>query len=229
MTPRFARAAVAALVSSMATLAGAIVLFLAAAMAGALLPGVDERADGEPRDVEIVLLSGLLHTDILLPARADVREAFAFARGTQLPIDAEGLRWLSVGWGSRAFYTTAGSYADIAPRAAWRAATGDEAVLRLVGFGALTDGADLRRVRLSEKGFERLLRFVRRSVKRDDDGFRHVPGASLQPGDAFFEAHGRFNLFVTCNEWVRHAMIEAGLGAGAWTPTSFALSRSLRD
>lgn len=205
-----------------------IVAFLLAATLGANLPAEPDRTiDGE-RTREIVLLEGLLHTDILLPATPDVVARFAFARGTSLPLDAPGLRWLSVGWGSHAFYTTAGTYADIRPSAVWRAATGDTAVIRLVGLGALRDGSDLRRLRLDEAGFEALLSHIEGSLQRGPDGRpRLLPDATIGPGDVFYHARGRFDLLTPCNEWTRAALHRAGLPTGRWTPTTFALASSI--
>ena len=201
--------------------------YLAAAWIGGLVPGPVRDAGYEPRDVEIVVLEGLLHTDILLRATGEVRETFGFAREQGVPIDAPGLQWLSVGWGSRAFYTTAGSYSDIEPSAVWKAVTGDDAVLRVVGFGALVDGPDVRRLRVTRTGYERLLAFVRATLSRGPVG-RPIPvNASLQPGDAFYEAKGRFHIFNPCNEWTRKVLNQAGVQTGAWTPTTFSLAGSL--
>ena len=57
-------------------------------------------------------------------------------------------RWLVVGWGSAAFYTTAGTYADIAPSAVWTAATGDAAVRENLGGGGFSAADPARPVHL---------------------------------------------------------------------------------
>ena len=225
------RFAAAASLGALATLAGLLVAFAFAALVGALLPasGVQPVAMAGPNDasVEIVVLESPLHTDILLPATPAVRERFAFARPTGLPVDAAGLRWLSVGWGSRGFYTSAGSYGDIRFATALRAATGDGAVMRLVGYGPLVNAAGLRRLRLSEAEFAALLDAVHASF--DTEGGRpvHLEGASLQPGDAFFQARGRFDLLTPCNEWTRRMLNAAGVRTGRWTPMTWSLGRSL--
>lgn len=174
----------------------------------------------------IIVLEGLLHTDILLPADPDVRARFAFLRHGPVPLDHPNLRWLSVGWGSRAFYTTAGTYADIEPGAVWRAVTGDTAVMRVVGLPEI-DQRGLRSVVLSAEGFERLLDHVDASFVADPGGRPFAVDASLAPNDAFYVATGRFSLLNPCNEWTRRALLSAGVPAGRWTPTTHSLALAL--
>ena len=222
------RVGLAVVLSAVSTATGLIAAFLAAAAMGGAVPAERVERSVGALEHEIVLLEGLLHTDILLPATPQVRRAFAFARDTQLPIDAPGLRWLSVGWGSKAFYTTAGTYGDIELGTAWRAATGDSVVVRLVGFGPLADGADLRRLAIDEAGLDILIDRAVSSLRRTADGRpERVIGASLTPGDVFYEAQGRFSLLNPCNEWARQTLRAAGFGVGTWTPTTFALGASI--
>ena len=220
-----ARWLVAVPASLAATFTGAIVVFLVAATIGALLPG-PQAADVPPGgERDILVLESPLHTDIVLPNDPDVRVRFAFLRGTNVPFDHSDLRWLSFGWGSRAFYTTAGSYADIAPGAVWRAATGDAAVMRVVGLPEVRmDG--IRRLSLDDKSFRRLLAFIVDTFEKRGDDVVPVD-ASIGPDDAFFQAKGRFHLFNPCNEWTRKALVSAGVPAGRWTPTTFSLALAL--
>lgn len=84
-----------------------LAVYLAAALIGSLVParGVQGIAE-QPAEHEIVLAKGIIHYDIFLPLNDETRADFAFLRGTRVPLD-EG-DWLSVGWGSEAFYTSAG-------------------------------------------------------------------------------------------------------------------------
>ncbi len=93
---------------------------------------------------EIVLVAGPIHYDILLPADNDTRAGFAFLDAAGVPIGSPAVQWLSVGWGSEAFYTTTGSYHDLSLRTIWRAVTGDAGVIRCEVYGALPDHPSLR-------------------------------------------------------------------------------------
>ena len=100
-------------------------------------------------------------------------------------------------------------------------------MIRLVGFSALSDGPDLRRLRLDEAGFANLLLAIEESFRRGPDGRPLLlAGASIQSGDVFYHAQGRFDLFGPCNEWTREMLRRPGVPVGRWTPTTFALTLS---
>lgn len=55
-----------------------------------------------------------MHTDILFPMTSETRARFGFAEAAGVPVNHPDAQLLILGWGSAAFYTTAGTYADIA-------------------------------------------------------------------------------------------------------------------
>ncbi len=155
---------------------------------------------------------------------------FAFAgEDGRVPVDNPGAEWLLVGWGSGAFYTTAGSYSDVTARAVLRAATGDSAVLRIDAFGALPDGiAGLHWLALTPGEYARLRASILADVTRGPDGRAiPVPVPGFGATDGFWRAEGRFDLFRTCNVWVGRKLHDAGLRFGAWTPAPQSVSLSL--
>ena len=109
-------------------------LYLMASVLLALVPGPGPDLSG-PASRTIGLLQGPIHTDILLPLPPETRARFAFAETAGVPVNHPQAEWLVFGWGSAAFYTTAGTYADITASAILTAATGDDAVIRLDVLG----------------------------------------------------------------------------------------------
>lgn len=192
--------------------------YLLAAVAGALIPG---HVEGTPSgdDVEIVLIAGPIHYDILLPLDAPTQAAFGFVQAT----DAD---WLVVGWGSRAFYTQTGDYTDLDPRVIWQAATGDAAVVRFdLAYGAW-DQVGLV-VPLSTDQFAQLRGEILQLLSRDADGFpRAIPGVGLTKRDVFYEAKGHFSILRTCNVWIGAVLRAVGVPMGAWTPTPYSVTLS---
>ena len=88
------------------------VLYALASVVLPLIPGPGPDLSGPPAR-QIGLLQGPIHTDILFPLTPEVRETFTFAEPAGVPINHPDAQWLILGWGSAAFYTTAGTYADI--------------------------------------------------------------------------------------------------------------------
>lgn len=197
---------------------GAIIAYLIAALIGALWPNGE--TGGGAGEVTVYLVAGPIHYDFLLPADAETLEAFDFARG-HVPLDAPGVDWVVVGWGSRAFYTATGGYSDLSLGTVWRAATGDGSVLHVSVAGDVTGLVD-RQLSLTAEEY-RALRAAILSTAPDPTP---IAGAGFSEWDAFFEAGGRFHLFRTCNVWVAEVLRAAGLRFGRWTPTPYAVTLS---
>ena len=198
---------------------GVILAYLVAAFLGALIPNGEDGGGKGP--VSVYFLNGPIHYDILIPADSLTRAKFGFAQKAGVPIDAPDAQWIVVGWGSRAFYTSAESYQNISAHALWRAVTGDDAVLHIAVAGDISH-LPAREIRLTVDEYSRLRAAILASAPEP----RPILGAGFSRWDAFFEAQGRFHLFRTCNVWLAGIMREAGLGFGRWTPTPYAVTLS---
>lgn len=203
-------------------------LYFAAGLTGALM------AKGEswpPQGVVVGLLRGPIHYDFLLPLDPVTRQAFGFAADQRgVPVRHPDARWLVVGWGSEAFYTTAGSYSDISAASLWRAATGDGSVMRLDVWGDLAgqEIPGLSWIRVTPAQYARLRTGIRDSFATGPAGQpQPVAVAGFTGTDGFWHGRGGFDLFRTCNVWVGAQLRGAGLRFGLWTPTPQAVALSI--
>jgi uncharacterized protein (TIGR02117 family) len=211
------------------TIVTVLAIYLGAAVVGAIIPGqVSATAQPDGQEVEIILISSAIHYDFLIPATDEARAVFGFARDAGVPLDAPWVEWILIGWGAREFYTTTGEYSDIATGAVLRGLTGDRSVLRIEVAGAVPDGLDLPRLRLTAGQMSGLLGAMRASFQTDDAGAAiALATTGFTWSDRFFEAKGRFHIFRTCNTWVTRMLREAGVPSGIWTPTPYAVTLSL--
>ena len=197
-------------------------LYLAASLALPLVPGPGPDLSGVPAHT-IGLIQGPIHTDILFPLTPDTRARFAFAEAAGVPVNHPHAVWLMFGWGSSAFYTTAGTYAEITASAVLTAATGDSAVIRLDVTGRLPHLENLRFLDLSEAQYHSLLTetiaAIASETPLDHPGFTGL--------DAFFPARGRFHALRTCNVWLGETLRAAGIPFGLWTPANWSITLSL--
>ncbi|MCP3970561.1 MAG: TIGR02117 family protein [Rhodobacteraceae bacterium] len=203
----------------------AVAVYLVAAAAGALIPGRTERLPDDGGKIEIALISGPIHYDLLLPATPDTREAFAFAKNAGVPVEHPAVSWIVVGWGAHDFYTTTGTYSDVNAAAVLRGVFGDSAVLRIDVAGPLPAEMRAEKLRLSLAQYRALLDTVLNT--RDPGRARALPHDGFTRTDAFFPAQGRFNIFRTCNVWIGEVLRAAGVRFGGWTPTPYAIRLSL--
>lgn len=200
-----------------------VLLYLLSALLGAVLPGSTRDFPASEDRVEILLLAGPIHYDFLLPTTPEVRATFGFAADAGVPVASPDAEWVLVGWGARAFYTTTGSYADVAPGAVWRAIAGDDSVLRVDIVGRIPSDVILPSLTVSRAQFAALLENIRAELSDT----RPIQDAGFTPTDAFFPAMGRFHLFRPCNQWIGEQLRRAGVRFGAWTPTPYSVRLSL--
>lgn len=206
-------------------LAGLIASYLVAATLGAAIPGRTAPITSEPSDRSIVLMVGPIHYDILLPLDAETRAVFGFAAADGVPLLHDNAEWLSVGWGSRAFYTNIGGYSDLTPGIVWRAATGDTSVIRLEPLGPLPlEHPKLREIKVSQAQLDALRNELRAALGHEPV---LLPQSGFGPYDRFYATDLGFSLARTCNVWVSDVLRRAGIEMGVWTPTPFAVTLSL--
>jgi len=194
-------------------------LYLTAGTIGGLIK--TGNATLQPTDIKIGLLRGPIHTDLLLPATPEIREAFGFLQGSGLPVDHPDIAWIVVGWGARDFYMTTESYADLRPGPVWRAVTGDRAVMRVFVGGQIADPVGISWVTVAGPQLDGLVREVLGGF--EDTALPPLDHPGLSGNDVFFPATGRFHLFRTCNVWVGDVLRQAGIRVGVWTPFTWSL------
>lgn len=216
------RQALRAVIRILAATFGLAGVVLAATVLLPLIPGSGRDLSGPPART-IALIQGPIHTDILFPMTPDVRARFAFAEDAGVPVSHPGAKWLMLGWGSQAFYTTAGTYADITASAVFTAATGDDAVIRLDVTGPLGAAPNLRYLTLSEAQFQALLTQTAAAIV----GTTALDHPGFTGSDAFFPATGRFHAFRTCNAWLGETLRASGIPFGLWTPANWSVTLSL--
>lgn len=211
-------------------LALSIACYFVAAVAGAVIPGRSaSMASADPEQtVEVLLVSGPIHYDFLLPATKDTLSQFRVTETAGLAVGEPWVRWLAVGWGAREFYTTVGSYRDLSANAVWRGLSGDRSVMQISAVGELRNDLLVKRLRLSQAQYRALMQNIVTYLARDrTGGLVPVPKAGMSRESAFFESNTRFHLFNTCNAWVGWMLREAGVKFGGWTPTPYAVTLSL--
>jgi uncharacterized protein (TIGR02117 family) len=215
------------LIRSLTALVALPLLYFAAALIGAIIPG--HRADlPQGTDVLIGLVRAPIHYDLLLPLSPDLRARYAFTEAAGVPIQNPAAEWLLVGWGSEAFYTTAGSYSEVKPSTVFKALTGDTAVMHLDVAGDVSGVDGIGYFTLSDAQYAALLLQLDDGFQRDQTGAALALPAHFNDHDAFFAAKGRFNLLHSCNDWIGETLRAAGVPFGIWTPTPQSVELSLR-
>lgn len=197
-----------------AGLAALLLAYVAAGLIGGAVP-VNRAWRAPEQGIRIFVESNGVHTGIVVPKLAAGIDWRDLARPEHLadPRYARH-RYLSFGWGERAFYLETATWADVKLRTVLAAAAGSGDTLVHLDHIALPEvGDDVRSVVLRPDEYRRLAAFIRAS-------FAERPGRhpGYGPYDAFYQARGRYSARRTCNAWTGEALAHAGVRVGWWTP-----------
>jgi len=177
-------------------------------------------ADGVP----IYVRTNGIHADLVVPTRhGDVNwsDEFPVQHMGGLPAPTE---WIAFGWGDRGFLLTTPTWADLRATTALLAITGLGRGAMHVEYIESPAAYKVRRVRVSETEYQRLVSFIRASFERDAGGkVRRIDAPGYIQADAFYEAVESYTFWHTCNEWTRRALAHAGVRTAVWAPLDAAI------
>jgi uncharacterized protein (TIGR02117 family) len=119
--------------------------------------------------------------------------------------------YLEIGWGDRDFYQTPNPHLGIALKALLLPTP---SVLHMVAFNdsvaSYFPHSEIIRVRLSDTGFQRMIRYIAASYDRDPAGNLVPLGVGLYGVSQFYGSQETYHLFRTCNVWTARALYSAG-------------------
>jgi uncharacterized protein (TIGR02117 family) len=177
------------------------------------LVGCAARSDNTLHTIDVI--DHGLHTGLCIPAddlnrqAADLRNRFPEAE------------YYELGWGDAAFYQAEEKTTGLALGALFW--PGD-AVMHVVGFRGepheYFKGTDMRRVALSDKGYERLLRFVSDGFHRDGYGRLVATKRGIYGDSQFYRGTGHYHVLNTCNTWTTEALSMGGIRIESATMSS---------
>ncbi len=204
-----------------------VVLFLLAAVVGAIIPGshAQEDATTGPDHPPVYLVYNFLHTDIAIPLTDSVRERFAFLRNDGMILDDPRVKYLVFGWGARDFYTSTSEIQDIEFATIFKAVTGDRSVMHVLPAAGVDYFENHSELPMGNDAFEKLQDHILQSFYNPGLS-KPLTNVGFGNHDAFYPARGKFNIFHPCNVWVTKGMKKAGLATGLWTPTVYSLELS---
>ncbi|WP_211251748.1 TIGR02117 family protein [Andreprevotia chitinilytica] len=195
---------------------GFILCYLLIAFGLVLFP-----ANAEPSNptINAYIVSNGVHTDFVFPIESpqiDWRTIFPLAHLKAVPPDAA---FMAIGWGDREFYLNTQNWGDLTVGRALSALSGqDRSLVHVEYLRAAELKAGTYRLPLSVAQYASLVNYVLETTQRAGLQGVNVPGAHYGRYDAFYEANGSYNLFNTCNAWIGHGLLQAGVKVSRWTP-----------
>ena len=202
----------------LAALGAMIILYLLAALAGSLLPANQDWKS--PDDgVELFIETNGLHTGIIMPLWSDVHDWTALVRPEHLADPSLYGSHILVGWGHEGVYRNAPEWTDLRPGDAVSAVFGSSDVLIHVYHLRYPQAYPhyRRRMMVSEDEYRKIAAAIEAKFALDDL-YRSQPSPGYGKYDLFYQSHGHYSAFNTCNNWTSDVLQQAGIRTGRWTP-----------
>ncbi|MEO6433297.1 MAG: TIGR02117 family protein [Sphingomicrobium sp.] len=199
-----------------------VVAYLAAALIGSLVPvnrGWREPGSG----TTIYLSSNGVHTDIIMPVRADGLDWAPLFPSTDFADPPRQARWIAFGAGERGVYLDTPRWRDLRPRTALRAVVGGERVLHVEWVD--NPGFATRELRVRPAEYRRLWAAIRADFRLDARGRPvRIDHRGYGLADAFFNSTGKIGALRTCNSWAADKLRLAGVKTSVWPPFAAGLA-----
>lgn len=174
-----------------------------------------------PGNINIYIITNGVHSDLVLPVRNSYKDWTTQVRYEHTSGKDTSYRFVAFGWGDKDFYLETPTWADLKFSTAVKSTFGlGPSVIHTTFYRNMSEGDGCIELTVSGEQYLKLVEFIGNTFEKDEAGnLRHIPtDAVYGTNDAFYEAHGRYNLFKTCNTWTNYGLKVSGQKACLWTP-----------
>jgi uncharacterized protein (TIGR02117 family) len=208
------------LLRSLGFFGGFILLYAMAILLLGSIP-VNSSFAQSPGGVEIMVIDNGIHTDLVLPAKSKIIDWRKYLHPSDYAGADTNFAFVAFGWGNRRFYMETPEWSDLKL---------DVALTSALGFGRsamhvyylpkrLNPGKTQVPLRLSEEQYGKLVQHILNTFQQNENGsFLLIKGKGYTSTDNFYEAHGRFSIFKTCNSWTNGTLKATGVETVFWAP-----------
>ena len=203
---------------SVIALGAIIALYLLAALTGSMLPA---NPDWQSPDdgIELFIETNGLHTGIIIPIWSDVQNWTPLVRPEHLADPSLYGSHILVGWGHEGVYRNTRAWTDLRASDAISAIFGSDSVLIHVDHLRYPQAYPYyrRSLKVSPAEYRKIAAAIEEKFSLDSNQ-RAQPSKGYGETDLFYQSHGHYNAFYTCNNWTSDVLRQAGIRTGRWTP-----------
>lgn len=198
-------------------------LYIVIALFGMLIQ-IGDNYVAKPEGVKIYLRTDGIHTDFILPVKSEMKDWTQVAHWKDLKGTDTTFQYVAFGWGDQGFFLHTPEWSDLKFQTAFDALfyRGTSAVHVVYQSEPQEDKLCVRLI-ISKEQYKNLIAYIEGTFQYKNNEAINIPQSGYWGNDTFYEAHGKYSLFSTCNSWINGGLKAAELPACLWTPLSFGI------
>ena len=182
---------------------------------------VNEDFAENQQEIPIYILTNGVHTDVVLPIKNEHYDWSNQLKFEHTKSKDTTYQYAALGWGDKGFYLETPEWADLKASVALKAATGlGNTAIHATFYHRLIENETCKKIMISKEHYLKLIDYIENSFKKDENNhYIHIKtDANYGKSDAFYEAHGSYSLFHTCNTWANNSLKHSEQRCCLWTP-----------
>jgi uncharacterized protein (TIGR02117 family) len=205
---------------------GIVILFLTAFLTiGYLTPRKWGNYSQADCTISLYISNQGIHTEIIVPVKNEYFDWNQFLPLTEIRRDATSdYKYLSFGWGDRAFMLEAATSAIINPVTAFKAVfLPTPSTVHVESYRVVPRNLETKCVKISGENYRKMVNFIKTSFLLDAAGNKIKISYGYGNSDSFYEAKGSYSILRTCNDWTAEALQKANVNTPLWSTLSSAI------
>ncbi|MEG4276686.1 TIGR02117 family protein [Microcoleus sp. MON1_C1] len=205
---------------------GIVILFLTAFLTiGYLTPRKWGNYSQPDCTISLYISNQGIHTEIIVPVKNEYFDWNQFLPLTEIGRDATSdYKYLSFGWGDRAFMLETSTSAIINPVTAFKALfLATPSTVHVQGYRLPPQNIEAKCVKISGANYLKIINFLKDTFQLDAAGKKRKISYGYDNSDSFYEAKGSYSILRTCNDWTAEALQKADVNTPLWSTLSSAI------
>ncbi|MFM7644716.1 MAG: DUF2459 domain-containing protein [Sphingomonadales bacterium] len=184
--------------------------------------GVEGRSNKNAHNIIYLMKSGV-HSDFVVPVTNHIKDWRTEFPLTNTAFKDSLSKLVSIGWGDKNFYMNTPQWSDLTVQTALSVPFGiGPSAIHATYYQQLLDDRPIIKLRLTDQQYRNLVRYIEKTLVHSKHDGKTIYIKATTPGvvtgnDAYYAAHGRYNMFKTCNTWVNSGLIACQQKACYWT------------
>jgi uncharacterized protein (TIGR02117 family) len=185
---------------------------------GALIPRKWVYSSRYSCDLKICVSNTGIHSNIIIETKNNTYDWHNYLSVDTVGVDAaKDYKYLSFGWGDRAFYMSTPNLANLRFSTTFKALfLPTPSVMYVKGYQLIPDYLEVKCIKVNSNDYLHLMNFIRDSFQIDAKGNKNRLGNGHTDNAGFYAAKGSYSILKNCNSWTAEGLRKADINTPLW-------------